>query len=798
MLPITTTMRFWTVRCSLVLAFLLGAGCVGLRQPQVFSPSTGSIEGVVWDESSSIADAHILLEQNGRIVATARTGESERFQFDRLPHGDYLVLIASDGFVPALRRVTVRDRPIRLLVALDEARPLDTGPVPNARVHSPNAAGATIPPPSALGAWPTNTRIAPSSPDPFRLTAAVRTSTLGGLVDSVSFIHVRSLLTRFRILPMFDAIRTDELLNYFNFKYPEPRWGEPISITTEIGPCPWTPDHRLALVGLRARPIADWGAKPRRIVLVLDHAAGQDAPFRQSMLRAALRSFVDTLRDEDRLAIVIHGGGLVLPSTPGSGRAQIHHAIEFFQGGGPSFSAMGVPLAYEVAREHFAPWATNRVVLATDDRLDENLQNQAELLELVAQEQQRGIDLSVLDIGTGTLREEETVKTLVERGSARYSYVESVPDALRALVVEGGGVFQTTATDVSFQVEFNPAHVAAWKLIGYQNRTPDDSVEENDRGGGRELVSGDSVTALYEIVPVKSSLPRALVGEFPIHINQLGVQPPSPAADGSRELFTVKVRYTPSSSSRSRLLTHAAREGGSRQRVQLAANVAEFAQLLIDGDTSPSRWRALGQRVDHAEPAFDSPDQNDLSSLVRLAAHSMQRYPLQTKNHLYRQMPDGREWTTENVNLDVVDVGRYCADPARHWETCQRDGQLYTWPTAFEACEALGPGWRLPTNEDWRLLAKSAGGVRDDSSDQGAKAYAALVNRGRAGFNVALAGGRTADGQYEHVGAHGFYWTATERDANRAWFYDFGGSKMLSRHSDGEKTRALSVRCVRN
>jgi Ca-activated chloride channel family protein len=792
-------MRFWTVRCSLVLASWLCTGCVGLRQPQVFSPSTGSIEGVVWNESSSIADAHILLEQNGRIVATARTGDNERFQFDRLPHGDYLVLIASDGYVPALRRVTVRDPPIRLLIALAEARPLDTGPGPNGRVHASSPSGnSTLPQPSGLGAWPVYPRSAPRWPDPFRLTTAVRTSMFGAHVDSASFIYVRSLLTRFRILPMFDAIRTDELLNYFNFKYPEPRWGEPVSITTEIGPCPWTPEHRLALVGLRARPIDHWGAKPRRIVLVIDHGAGQSVPFRQSMLKAALRSFVDTLRDEDRLAIVIHGGGLVLPSTPGSGRAQIHHAIEFFQGGGPSFRAMGVPLAYEVAREHFASWGTNRVIVVAGDRLDQNVQPQAELLELIARDRQRGIELSILDVGPGTLREESTVKTIVEGGAARYSYVESVSQALRVLVTEGGGTFQTVATDVSFQVEFNPATVAAWKLIGYQNRDSDESPFDDERGGGRELVTGDSVTALYEIVPAGKPLPRALVGEIPMHVNRLDVPPVPPATASGDELFTVKVRYTSPSSSTSWLLTRAARDVGSHHRVQLAANVAEFAQLLIDGDTSPSRWRALSDRVDGAEPAFDSPDQNELSSLVTLAARMMRGYPLQTKSHLYRQMPDGREWTTENVNLEVLDVGSYCADPARHWETCQRDGQLYTWPTAFEACEALGPGWRLPTNEDWRLLAKSAGGVRDDSSDQGAKAYAALVNRGRAGFNVALAGGRTADGQYEHVGAHGFYWTATERDANRAWFYDFGGSKMLSRHSDGEKTRALSVRCVRN
>ena len=159
-------------------------------------------------------------------------------------------------------------------------------------------------------------------------------------------------------------------------------------------------------------------------------------------------------------------------------------------------------------------------------------------------------------------------------------------------------------------------------------------------------------------------------------------------------------------------------------------------------------------------------------------------------------MPDGRDWMTENLSMNVVNPGTYCYE--NDFENCRRYRQLYTWQTAREGCQSLGRGWRLPTNEDWRKLAASVGGVRDDSKDGGAAAYAALVTGGRSGFNAVFGGGRTPEGQYDRVGAHGFYWTATESDKDHAWFYNFGGLKILNRHDDGDKTRALSVRCVRD
>jgi uncharacterized protein (TIGR02145 family) len=308
-------------------------------------------------------------------------------------------------------------------------------------------------------------------------------------------------------------------------------------------------------------------------------------------------------------------------------------------------------------------------------------------------------------------------------------------------------------------------------------------------------VTGDDVTMLYEIVPAGSPLPLALVNDFDFPVDPMDYPTPSPTSASSRELLTVRVQYTSPGSSTSAVMTKAVREGGSSRRVRLAAAVAEFAQLLRDSDTDQSRWRALIQRVNRLETVVNAADQNEFLSLVALGAERMRGHPSQIKDHSYSRMPDGRNWTTENLNVEAV-KGSSCYEGKL--QNCQQYRQLYAWQAALEGCQSLGRGWRLPTNEDWRRLAKSVGGVRDDSTDAGAAAYAALVTGGGSGFNAVFGGGRTPERQYERVGAHGFYWTATESDDHQAWFYNFGGLKILNRHRDGEKTRALSVRCVRD
>ena len=672
---------------------------------------------------------------------------------------------------------------------------------PTVKVHAPaGLTGQDFPPPAGLGGWPTNQRYKSKGADPFRLTTAAPASSFGTDVDSASFSYIRWLLTRFDILPAFEAIRTDELLNYFDFRYPSPETGRPMSITTEIGPCPWKPEHRLALVGVRARPIDDSRTPPRRIVLVLDPATGHQAPYRLRVLKTAIRSFVDTLRDEDRLAVVIHGGGVVLPSTRASKRALIHDALEEIASDHEAVGPSGLPRAYALAREHFVRYGTNRVIVATDKDVASSLprddSERTAFLQLLERERQQGLLLSFLDLGDGALRDEETVASLVSRGGARYARVDSVQSARRVLAAEAGTPLEAVATDVRFQVAFNPAHVSAWKFIGYQNRDSSREQLDDEAKEGSELFAGDRFTVLYEIVPADRPLPLALFGEVPFPVSQLDFRAPRPLSTRGPEVFTVNVRYTLPGSSSSEVWSNAVVERRSGRRVRLAGAVAEFSRLLLDGESGRSRWRALTQRVDRLQPV-NLADLNELSSLVARAARLMRRFVPQIKNHAYRRMPDGREWTVENLNIDLANVGSYCADTVRKWDTCQRDGQLYTWRAALEACQGLGPGWRLPTNEDWRQLARSFGGVRDDSVDEGAAAYAALASGGRSGFNAMFAGGRSPEGQYERVGAHGFYWTATESDWSHAWFYNFGGLKILNRHSDGEKRRALSVRCVR-
>jgi hypothetical protein len=290
------TMRFRTVGIGVLLSAWLGAGCVALRLPHLPSQATGSIDGAVWDGGIEISDVDVHLRRNGRVVATARTDETARFQFDGLPRGDYLVLAGREGYLPTVRRVSIGNRPIRVLIALDEIRTSETVATPTAQVPPETFEPGTseFPEPAGLGAWPVSDRNGPKWSDPFRLTRAADVSMFGADVDSASFTYVGWLLTQFGMLPRFDAIRTDELLNYFDFRYPRPRRGRPVSITTEIGPCPWAPEHRLALVGLRARPIDDRQTRPRRIVLVINPDTAVRAPYRLPILKTAIRSFVES------------------------------------------------------------------------------------------------------------------------------------------------------------------------------------------------------------------------------------------------------------------------------------------------------------------------------------------------------------------------------------------------------------------------------------------------------------------------------------------------------------------------
>jgi len=418
--------------------------------------------------------------------------------------------------------------------------------------------------------------------NPFLAASANPLSTFSVDVDTASYANVRRFLTRGQ-LPPKDAVRLEELLNYFRYDYAEPRGEAPFSVTTEAGPCPWMPEHRLVLVGLRGRSLAEDAVPPRRLTFLLDVSGSMDVPNKLPLLKHAMGLLVETLREQDRVAIVVYAGssGLVLPPTSGDRKAEIRDALVSLEAGGSTAGGAGIQLAYRVAEDMFLPGGVNRVVLATDGDFNVGVTSLGDLSRLIEEKRRTGVFLSVLGFGEGNLKD-STMEMLADRGNGNYSYVDDLAEARKVLVSEAGSTLVTIAKDVKVQVEMNPGRVAAYRLLGYENRLlrAEDFADDGKDAG--EIGAGHTVTALYEIVPngVATSLP----GVEPLRYQE----PAAPTrAAASDELLTVKLRYKEPEGETSRLLSATVRDGEAprpSESLRFAAAVAEFGLLLRDSE----------------------------------------------------------------------------------------------------------------------------------------------------------------------------------------------------------------------
>jgi Ca-activated chloride channel family protein len=420
----------------------------------------------------------------------------------------------------------------------------------------------------------------------FRRVEADPLSTFSIDVDTASYANVRRFLTDGG-LPPPGAVRIEELVNYFHFDYPQPSGQAPFSITTELTACPWNPRHRLALIGLQGREIRDREPSPRNLVFLIDVSGSMMPPDKLPLVRTAMRMLTDVLTERDRVAIVVYAGasGLVLPSTSGDQKERIHQALARLEAGGTTNGASGIRLAYQVARTNFIPGGVNRVVLATDGDFNVGVTNQSELVRLIEQERESGIFLSVLGVGTGNLKD-STMEKLADKGNGNYSYLDTLHEARKVLVREAGGTLDTIAKDVKIQVEFNPREVAAYRLIGYENRLLRNEDFNDDKKDAGEIGAGHSVTALYEIVPVGVEIDGPTVDPLKY---QRETRTTRVASSG--ELLTVKVRYKAPDGDTSQLLSRVLmnRASAMTANVGFASAVAEFGMVLRD---SPDRGNA--------------------------------------------------------------------------------------------------------------------------------------------------------------------------------------------------------------
>ncbi len=400
-------------------------------------------------------------------------------------------------------------------------------------------------------------------------------------VDVASYANLRRFLNSNQ-LPPPDAVRIEEMVNYFDYRYAPPTGPHPFAVHTELAPCPWAPEHRLLMVGLQGRGIETGQLPPSNFVFLIDVSGSMDEANKLPLVQESLRLLTDQMRAQDRVALVVYAGaaGTVLPSTPGADKATIKAAIDRLSAGGSTAGAAGIQLAYQVARGNFMERGNNRVILCTDGDFNVGVSSDAELVRLIEKERESGVFLTVLGFGAGNYQDAK-MQQLADKGNGNHAYIDQASEAHKVLVAEFGGTLFAIAKDVKLQLEFNPARVAGYRLIGYENRMLAREDFDDDAKDAGELGAGHRVTALYEIVPVGKPLPMAK-GSGPLKYQTVQT---SPAAQ-SGELCTLKLRYKqPKPKAASTLMETVVQDAPSQtmsENLKLAAATAAFGMLLRD------------------------------------------------------------------------------------------------------------------------------------------------------------------------------------------------------------------------
>ena len=368
-------------------------------------------------------------------------------------------------------------------------------------------------------------------------------------VDTASYSNVRRFLND-EIRPPVGAIRTEELINYFRYNYLQPTGDDPFSVNLEVSRAPWNPERELVRIGLKGREVPAEERGPANLVFLIDVSGSMDESNKLPLLQRSLSALVENLSDEDRVAIVTYAGssGLVLAPTEGAKKREILEAISNLRAGGSTHGSEGIRLAYETAREQFREDGNNRVILCTDGDFNVGVTNESELQKLIEKERESGVFLSVLGFGTGNLND-STMELLANKGNGNYAYIDSISEGRKVLVEQMGSTLFTIAKDVKIQVEFNPARVAGYRLIGYENRLLAKEDFNDDKKDAGEIGAGHTVTALYEIIPVGQAVPGSP------SVDPLKYQRPEEgSASASNELLTVKLRYKAPDGDKSKLI----------------------------------------------------------------------------------------------------------------------------------------------------------------------------------------------------------------------------------------------------
>jgi Ca-activated chloride channel family protein len=463
--------------------------------------------------------------------------------------------------------------------------------------------------------------------NPFLKTNDNPLSTFSIDVDAASYANVRRFINEGE-LPPAGAVRIEELINYFNYNYPQPQNDDPFSINTEISNCPWNAQHKLVLIGLQGKKISTQNLPASNLVFLIDVSGSMDEPDKLPLVKSSLKLLVDQLRPQVKVSLVVYAGnaGLVLPATNGDEKIKIKDAIDALDAGGSTAGGEGIKLAYNVAKKNFVKDGNNRVILCTDGDFNVGVSSDDELQTLIEQERQSGVFLSVLGFGTGNYQDSKMQK-LADKGNGNHNYIDNISEAKKVFVNEFGGTLFTIAKDVKLQIEFNPDKVQGYRLIGYENRLLNKEDFNDDKKDAGELGSGHTVTALYEVIPtgIKDTMLK--------DVDALRYQKTKSSVKNNfnEEVMNIKLRYKKPDGDKSILIEHPLKDeniafNSTSDNFRFAAAVAEFGMLLRNSQYKGNAdFSSVKQTAQSAIENDEEGYKKEFISLVKKAATLKQK-----------------------------------------------------------------------------------------------------------------------------------------------------------------------------
>ena len=555
---------------------------------------TGLVKGTVidGDDGSPLPGVNVLLKGTNQGAATDLEG---KYYIKDVKAGLYEIMVQFIGYSTPVKKISVLadstlivdfemevERVEGMSVTVTASRPLTEKSATTSRISREASMmhyAMSPPPPPAMNTEEYS-RINETG---FQVVTANPLSTFAADVDAASYANSRRFIMQGRY-PYADAVRTEEFVNYFSYDYEEPQANEPLSINLEYSECLWNQKNQLVHIGLKGKTLSRDEQSSSNVVFLLDVSGSMNQPNKLPLLKKAFKLLVNQLTQNDRVSIVVYAGnvGVVLPSTPGSEKEKILNALEKLRARGSTAGGAGIQKAYEIAAENFIEGGNNRVILATDGDFNVGISSSSELVRYIEEKRNTGIFLTVLGFGEGNYKDSR-LQELADRGNGTHAYIDNIMEAKKVLVNELTGTLYTIAKDVKIQVEFNPARVYSYRLLGYENRRLADQDFEDDQKDAGEVGADHTVTALYEIVPTRP--------DDQTQLRDLKYQETTTKTSALRssDVLTVSIRYKDpdgdTSKEFSRVLSgKPVKLGRASNNVKFSSAVAQFAQILRDSE----------------------------------------------------------------------------------------------------------------------------------------------------------------------------------------------------------------------